>query len=367
MKNKVALITGITGQDGSYLAEFLLKKNYIVHGIKRRSSQFNTKLIDHIYEDPFHKDKRLFLHYGDMTDGLSLNKIIKETQPDEIYNLAAQSHVSVSFDNPIYTAQVNAIGTMSILESIKSLNLIKKTKFYQASTSEMYGETKNNFQNESTEFNPRSPYAVSKIFAYWATINYRIAYKMFASNGILFNHESSRRGETFVTRKITKTLSNISFGADKCLYVGNLDSLRDWGHALDFIEMQWKILQINKPDDFVIATGNQYSVRDFINLSTSKLGISIKWIGSKLNEKAIVLNSNKAITPNIKKNDVIVRVSKRYYRPSEVERLRGNSNKAKKMLNWKPKYNISRLITEMIDHDYAISKRKYTIEKSLGI
>ena len=366
-KNKTAFITGITGQDGSYLAEFLLKKGYIVHGLKRRTSQFNTKLIDHIYESPYKKNRKFYLHYGDLTDSLSLNSIIERIKPDEIYNLAAQSHVAVSFENPVYTSEVNAIGTLSILESIRSLGLVKKTKFYQASSSEMYGKTLSKLQNEKTIFNPRSPYAISKIFAYWITINYRMAYKIFACNGILFNHESSRRGETFITKKITKSLSNISFGIEKCIQVGNLDAKRDWGHAKDYVEMQWKILQQKKPDDFVIATGQQLSVRDFITKCANYLKIKIRWQGERLNEKAIVLSSNKNITPSIKKGDTIVKVNKRYYRPSEVESLCGDSKKAQKILKWKPKYNIEKLIREMVDFDYNESKKQNMIKKKLGI
>ena len=366
-KNKTAFITGITGQDGSYLAEFLLKKGYIVHGLKRRTSQFNTKLIDHIYESPYKKNRKFYLHYGDLTDSLSLNSIIERIKPDEIYNLAAQSHVAVSFENPVYTSEVNAIGTLSILESIRSLGLVKKTKFYQASSSEMYGKTLSKLQNEKTIFNPRSPYAISKIFAYWITINYRMAYKIFACNGILFNHESSRRGETFITKKITKSLSNISFGIEKCIQVGNLDAKRDWGHAKDYVEMQWKILQQKKPDDFVIATGQQLSVRDFITKCANYLKIKIRWQGERLNEKAIVLSSNKNITPSIKKGDTIVKVNKRYYRPSEVESLCGDSKKAQKILKWKPKYNIQKLIREMVDFDYNESKKQNMIKKKLGI
>tara|TARA_Y100001970_G_scaffold285534_1_gene405580 strand:+ start:515 stop:1639 length:1125 start_codon:yes stop_codon:yes gene_type:complete len=366
-KNKTAFITGITGQDGSYLAEFLLKKGYIVHGLKRRTSQFNTKLIDHIYESPYQKNRKFYLHYGDLTDSLSLNSIIERIKPDEIYNLAAQSHVAVSFENPVYTSEVNAIGTLSILESIRSLGLVKKTKFYQASSSEMYGKTLSKLQNEKTIFNPRSPYAISKIFAYWITINYRMAYKIFACNGILFNHESSRRGETFITKKITKSLSNISFGIEKCIQVGNLDAKRDWGHAKDYVEMQWKILQQKKPDDFVIATGQQLSVRDFITKCANYLKIKIRWQGERLNEKAIVLSSNKNITPSIKKGDTIVKVNKRYYRPSEVESLCGDSKKAQKILKWKPKYNIEKLIREMVDFDYNESKKQNMIKKKLGI
>ena len=366
-KNKTALITGITGQDGSYLAEFLLKKGYIVHGLKRRSSQFNTKLIDHIYESPYKKNRKFYLHYGDLTDSLSLNRIIEKIKPDEIYNLAAQSHVAVSFENPVYTSEVNAIGTLSILESIRSLGLANKTKFYQASSSEMFGKTYSKLQDEKTNFNPRSPYAISKIFAYWITINYRTAYNIFACNGILFNHESSRRGETFITKKITKSLSNIAFGIEKCIQVGNLEAMRDWGHAKDYVEMQWKILQQKKSDDFVIATGQQLSVRDFITKCARYLKIKIKWQGKKLNEKAVVLSCNKNITPYVKKGDTIVKVNKRYYRPSEVESLCGNSKKAKKILNWKPKYNIEKLISEMIDFDYKESKKRNMIKKKLGI
>ncbi len=337
---KTALITGITGQDGSYLAEILLKKKYIVHGIKRRTSLFNTARIDHLYQSPQDKNKKFFLHHGDMTDSSSLINIIQKTKPDEIYNLAAQSHVSVSFEEPEYTAQSDALGTLRILEAIKSLGLENKTKFYQASTSELYGNSPPP-QNEKTEFSPRSPYAVAKLYAYWITKNYREAYNIFASNGILFNHESSRRGETFVTKKIVTALVNYKYKKTKCLYLGNLDSKRDWGHAEDYMYAAWKILQQKKPDDFCIGTGVQYSIREFIEKVCKKLNISIKWKGSGLKE--VALNNNK----------VFIKVSKRYFRPTEVDSLLADFSKAKKQLKWSPKKNIDDLINEMIEYELS--------------
>ena len=339
---KTALITGITGQDGSYLAEILLKKKYIVHGIKRRTSLFNTARIDHLYQSPQEKNKKFFLHHGDMTDSSSLINIIQKTKPDEIYNLAAQSHVSVSFEEPEYTAQSDALGTLRILEAIKSLGLENKTKFYQASTSELYGNSPPP-QNEKTLFSPRSPYAVAKLYAYWITKNYREAYNIFASNGILFNHESSRRGETFVTKKIVSALVNYKLKKTECLYLGNLDSKRDWGHAQDYMLAAWKILQHKKPDDFCIGTGVQYSIREFVEKVCKKLDLSITWKGNGLKEVAI--NNNK----------IFIKVSKRYFRPTEVDSLRADFSKAKKDLNWSPKKNINDLIDEMIEYELSIN------------
>ena len=345
-----ALITGITGQDGSYLAEFLLKKGYIVHGIKRRASSFNTSRIDHIYQDP-HKDQSKFiLHYGDLTDSTNILKIIQEIQPDEIYNLGAQSHVAVSFESPEYTANSDALGTLRILEAVKILSLQSKTKIYQASTSELYGMTKEIPQNENTSFYPRSPYGVAKLYAYWITVNYREAYNLFACNGILFNHESPRRGETFLTRKITRGLTRIEFGLEDCIYVGNLESLRDWGHAKDYVEMQWLMLQQEEPDDYVISTGRQESVRKFIELSAEELGWGgIYWEGKGLNEIGRRKDNNK----------VVIKVDSRYFRPTEVNSLLGDSSKAKKKLGWEPKIKLESLISEMISHDYKAAKKEH--------
>tara|TARA_X000000368_G_scaffold383993_1_gene342269 strand:+ start:1393 stop:2475 length:1083 start_codon:yes stop_codon:yes gene_type:complete len=350
MKLKKALITGITGQDGSYLAEFLLKKKYIVHGIKRKSSSFNSSRIDHIYENKINKDK-FFLHYGDLLDANSLTNIINKVKPDEIYNFAAQSHVGVSFELPNYTSQVNSIGTLNLLQAIIDNDLVNKTKFYQASTSELYGEIQEKKQSEKTQFYPKSPYATSKLFAYWITKNFRESYDLFASNGILFNHESPRRGETFVTRKITLGLSKIVYGLEKCLYLGNLYSLRDWGHAKDYVEMCWKVLQHKKPDDFVIATEKQYSVKFFVEQCFKYIGIKIKWHGKGINEYAKIINFDKKKFPLLKMNMIVIKISKRYFRPNEVDNLIGNANKAKKILKWKPKTNIHYLIKEMMDSD----------------
>ena len=355
MKLKTALITGITGQDGSYLAEFLLKKNYIVHGIKRKSSSFNTSRIDNIYENKKFKN-RFFLHYGDMVDVESLNNILRKIKPDEIYNFAAQSHVGVSFELPNYTTQVNSIGTLNLLQSINNLGLASKTKFYQASTSELYGEIQDKIQSEKTQFYPKSPYATSKLFAYWITKNFRESYNIFASNGILFNHESPRRGETFVTRKITLALSKIVYGVEDCLYLGNIYSLRDWGHAKDYVEMCWKVLQYKKPDDFVIATEKQYSVKFFVEQCFKFLGMKIKWSGHGLKEKAELIKVNKKY-PHLKKGMILVRISKKYFRPNEVPNLRGNANKAKRLLNWKAKTNISELINEMMTNDLELVRK----------
>jgi len=362
MKKKIALITGITGQGGSYLAEFLLGKNYIVHGIKRRSSSFNTERIDHLYNK--FNNNRLFLHYGDLSDTGSLYDLIKKIKPHEIYNLAAQSHVMVSFLNPEYTSNVNALGALRILECIRQLNLIKKVKFYQASSSELFGLIQDRKQSEKTPFYPQSPYAVSKLFAYWITKNYREAYGMFACNGILFNHESKRRGETFVTRKITMGLCNISFGLEKCLYLGNLDSLRDWGHAMDYAEMQWMMMQKKEPKDYVISTGVQCSVKKFFQLACNILKIKIIWKGQGVNKHAIVVDYDSNITPNIKRNQIIARVDKKYFRPLDVVNLIGNSSKARKELSWKPKKNLNYLVKEMITNDYKIAQQKLLLKNS---
>ena len=357
MNKKKALITGITGQDGSYLAEFLLKKNYIVHGIKRKSSSYNSDRIDQIYENKKFKNK-FFLHYGDLIDAGSIFEIIKKIKPNEIYNLAAQSHVGVSFKLPNYTTQVNALGTLNILDTIKKLNLEKKTKFYQASTSELFGEIQEKRQSEKTKFYPKSPYASSKLFAYWTTKNYRESYGMFASNGILFNHESPRRGETFVTRKITIGLSRIINGLDNCLYLGNIYALRDWGHAKDYVEMCWKVLQYKKSDDFIIATEKQYSVKFFVEKCFQYLGIKILWVGKGFKERAIIKKFDEKRFPNLKKDMVVVRIDKRYFRPNEVDNLIGNSSKAKKILNWKPKTSIYELIAEMMENDLILFSNK---------
>ncbi len=334
---KIALIYGVTGQDGSYLSEFLLKKKYVVHGVKRRSSSINTHRIDHLYQDPHEKNKKFILHYGDITDSISVKSLIEKIKPDEIYNLAAQSHVGVSFQTAEYTTNVDALGTLRILEAIKSIKFKKKIKFYQAGTSEMFGKTEGKFQNEKTKFYPRSPYAVSKVYAHWITVNYRESYNLFASNGILFNHESPVRGETFVTKKIVSGLCKIKKGKLNTLYLGNLYAKRDWGHARDYVEAMWKILQQKKPEDFVIATGKQYTVKKFINLVCDELKMKIKWTGKGLNEKA--LNE---------KGKTIIKIDKNYFRPTEVDSLLGDPTKARKFLNWKPKVNINGLIKEMI-------------------
>jgi GDPmannose 4,6-dehydratase len=354
---KRALITGVTGQDGSYLAEFLLEKGYEVHGIKRRASLFNTARIDHIYEDPHVDNKRFILHYGDLTDSSNLTRILQQVQPDEVYNLGAQSHVAVSFEAPEYTADVDAIGTLRLLEAIRFLGLDKKTRFYQASTSELYGLVQEIPQKETTPFHPRSPYAVAKLYAYWITINYREAYGMYACNGILFNHESPRRGETFVTRKITRGLSNIAQGLEKCLYMGNIDALRDWGHAKDYVRMQWMMLQQDKPQDFVIATGTQISVRDFIRLSAENLGLRIRFEGKGLEEKGIVDAITGSNAPALKVGDVIVAVDPRYFRPAEVETLLGDPTRAKTELGWTPEITVQQMCAEMIATDLSEAKR----------
>lgn len=354
---KVALITGVTGQDGSYLAEFLLEKGYEVHGIKRRSSLFNTQRIDHIYEDPHIENARFKLHYGDLTDTSNIIRIVQETQPDEIYNLGAQSHVAVSFESPEYTADVDAIGTLRLLEAIRILGLEKKTRFYQASTSELYGLVHETPQKETTPFYPRSPYAVAKMYAYWITVNYREAYGIYACNGILFNHESPRRGETFVTRKITRGLANIAQGLEDCLYLGNLDALRDWGHAKDYVRMQWLMLQQEKAEDFVIATGIQFTVRQFIKWSASELGIQLKFEGVGLEEKAVVERISGDLAVNIKVGDVLVRIDPRYFRPTEVETLLGDPSKARQKLGWIPEISVQEMCAEMIHTDLEQAKK----------
>lgn len=352
-----ALITGITGQDGSYLAELLLEKGYEVHGIKRRASLFNTQRVDHLYQDPHVNNRNFVLHYGDLSDSSNLTRIIQEVQPDEVYNLGAQSHVAVSFESPEYTADVDAMGTLRLLEAIRLLGLEKKTRFYQASTSELYGLVQEIPQKETTPFYPRSPYAVAKLYAYWITVNYREAYGMYACNGILFNHESPRRGETFVTRKITRGLANIAQGLEQCLYMGNLDALRDWGHAKDYVRMQWMMLQQEQPDDFVIATGVQYSVREFIRWSAAELGITLKFEGQGVEEIAIIeaIEGDKA--PALKVGDVIVRVDPRYFRPAEVETLLGDPTKAKEKLGWVPEITVQEMCAEMVREDLTAARR----------
>jgi GDPmannose 4,6-dehydratase len=362
---KIALITGITGQDGSYLAEFLLEKGYTVHGIKRRASLFNTQRVDHIYQDPHVNNARFKLHYGDLTDTSNLIRIIKETEPDEIYNLGAMSHVAVSFDNPEYTADVDAIGTLRILEAIRILGLNKKTKFYQASTSELYGLVQETPQKETTPFYPRSPYAVAKMYAYWITVNYREAYDIYACNGILFNHESPRRGETFVTRKITRGLANIGYGLDQCLYMGNLDAMRDWGHAKDYVRMQWLMLQQDKPEDYVIASGKQHSVRQFITWSAAELGVTLSFEGKGLEEKAIVSSIKGNKVPELKVGSVVVRVDPRYFRPTEVETLLGDPSKAKSKLGWSPEISAQEMCKEMVSED-LIEAQRSALLKNMG-
>ena len=362
---KVALITGITGQDGSYLAEFLLDKGYVVHGIKRRASSFNTQRIDHIYQDTHIENARLKLHYGDLSDSSSLVRIIQETQPDEIYNLGAQSHVAVSFESPEYTADVDGLGALRILEAIRILGLEKKTRFYQASTSELYGLVQEIPQRETTPFYPRSPYAAAKLYAYWITINYREAYGMYACNGILFNHESPRRGETFVTRKITRGLANIAYGLERCLYMGNLDALRDWGHAKDYVRMQWMMLQQEQAEDYVIATGLQFSVRQFIQWSASEIGVALRFDGNGTNEKAIVESITGNLAPALKVGDVVVEIDPGYYRPTEVETLLGDAAKAKEQLGWVPEITVETMCKEMMHND-LLEAKKQSLLKSHG-
>ena len=347
---KRALITGITGQDGAYLAEMLLEKGYEVHGIKRRASLINTSRIDHLYEDPHKSGARLFLHYGDLTDTSSLQRTIQKVQPDEIYNLAAQSHVAVSFQEPEYTAESDAVGTLRLLEAIRNLNLQDKCRFYQASTSEMFGKVVETPQKETTPFYPRSPYGVAKLYAYWIVVNYRESYGLFACNGILFNHESPLRGETFVTRKITRGLARIAHGLDQCIYLGNLDARRDWGHARDYVEAQWMMLQQNEPRDFVIATGIQHSVRDFVNLSAAGMGVTLEWAGEGEKEHAVVASSEND-TLRFSPGDVIVRIDPRYYRPAEVETLLGDASLAREILGWSPRTSFEELVQEMITSD----------------
>jgi GDPmannose 4,6-dehydratase len=371
MMPKVALITGITGQDGSYLAEFLLGKGYIVHGIKRRASLFNTARVDHLYQAPHIDHRNFVLHYGDLTDTSNLVRIVQQVKPDEVYNLGAQSHVAVSFESPEYTADVDAIGTLRLLEAIRILGLEKKTRFYQASTSELYGLVQETPQKETTPFYPRSPYGVAKLYAYWITVNYREAYGMYACNGILFNHESPRRGETFVTRKITRGLCNIALGLDQCLYMGNMDALRDWGHAKDYVRMQWMMLQQDAPKDYVIATGVQYSVRQFIEKSASQLGITLRFEGQGVNEVAVVdaVTGDKA--PGLKVGDVIVRVDPHYFRPAEVETLLGDPSLAKGDLGWMPQITLDEMVQEMVSHDLEqacqhalLQKHGYSVQVS---
>ncbi len=354
---KKALITGVTGQDGSYLAEFLLEKGYEVHGIKRRASSFNTQRVDHIYQDPHLDHKNFILHYGDLTDTSNLTRILQVVQPDEVYNLGAQSHVAVSFEAPEYTADTDAMGTLRMLEAIRILGLEKKTRFYQASTSELYGLVQETPQTETTPFYPRSPYAVAKMYAYWITVNYREAYGMYACNGILFNHESPRRGETFVTRKITRALCNISQGLEQCLYLGNMDALRDWGHAKDYVRMQWMMLQQDEADDFVIATGKQISVREFVRISAAELGIELEFAGQGVDEKATVVAITGNTCSSVNVGDVLVRVDPRYFRPTEVETLLGDPSKAKEKLGWVPEITVEEMCAEMVANDLDIAKR----------
>lgn len=363
---KRALITGITGQDGSYLAEFLLEKGYEVHGIKRRASQLNTQRIDHIYEDPHVSTAQLKLHYGDLSDTSNLTRIISEVQPDEVYNLGAQSHVAVSFEAPEYTADVDAIGALRLLEAIRLLELEKKTRFYQASTSELYGLVQETPQREATPFYPRSPYAVAKLYSYWITVNYREAYGLYACNGILFNHESPRRGETFVTRKITRGMANIAQGLEPCLYMGNIDALRDWGHAKDYVRMQWLMLQQDTPEDFVIATGQQHSVRDFILWTAEELGITLEFSGTGVNEIATIAAITGGDAPSLKVGDVVLKIDPRYFRPAEVETLLGDPTKAHEKLGWQPEISARDMCAEMVAEDLSVAKR-YAFLKAHGL
>lgn len=362
MTSKTALITGVTGQDGSYLAEFLLEKGYIVHGIKRRASQFNTQRVDHIYQDPHLNNARFKLHYGDLTDATNLIRIVQETQPDEIYNLGAQSHVAVSFESPEYTADVDALGTLRLLEAIRILGREQTTRFYQASTSELYGLVREVPQTENTPFYPRSPYAVAKLYAYWMCVNYRESYGIYACNGILFNHESPRRGETFVTRKVTRGLANIACGIEPCLYMGNIDALRDWGHARDYVRMQWLMLQQETPEDFVIATGQQISVREFIEKSAGWLGIKLRWEGRGVDELGIVDDVSGEATAALRPGQIIIRIDPRYFRPTEVETLLGDATKAKEKMGWVPEITIEQMIEEMVQYDFAQAKQHSLLE-----
>jgi GDPmannose 4,6-dehydratase len=354
---KKALITGVTGQDGSYLAELLLAKGYEVHGIKRRASLFNTARVDHIYQDPHIEDNHFFLHYGDLSDTSNLTRILQQVQPDEVYNLGAMSHVAVSFESPEYTADVDAIGTLRLLEAIRFLGLEKKTRFYQASTSELYGLVQESPQRETTPFYPRSPYAVAKLYAYWITVNYREAYGLYACNGILFNHESPRRGETFVTRKITRALANIALGLEKQLFLGNMDALRDWGHARDYVEMQWLMLQQDQPEDFVIATGRQYSVRHFVDVAARELGIEIAWQGEGVNERGIVAAVHGDRAPGVAPGQPIVAIDPQYFRPTEVETLLGDPTRARERLGWEPRTSFDAMVQEMVAHDLDVARR----------
>lgn len=369
---KIALITGVTGQDGSYLAELLLNKGYTVHGIKRRSSSFNTDRIDHLYQGPHSKDRRFILHYGDLADAANLIRLVQEIRPDEIYNLGAQSHVQVSFESPEYTANVDALGTLRLLEAIRMLGLEKKTRFYQASTSELFGKVREAPQTETTPFYPRSPYACAKLYAYWITRNYREAYGIYACNGILFNHESPERGETFVTRKITRSLARILLGLSSCLHLGNLNARRDWGHAKDYVRMQWLMLQQDQPEDFVIATGRQFSVRDFVNSAAMELGLTLEWRGTGLEEtgSVVAVDVDKArqaaggrpLSVRVKAGDVIVRIDPRYFRPTEVETLLGDPARAREKLGWRPRISFEEMVEEMVRHDLELALRDATIE-----
>ncbi len=363
MQQKVALITGITGQDGSYLAEILLAKNYIVHGIKRRASSINTARIDHIYQDPHEQSARLFLHYGDMTDGSNLAALVAKIRPDEVYHLAAQSHVAVSFEAPEYTADVDALGTLRLLEAIRQAGLTATTRFFQASTSELYGLVQQQLQTELTPFYPRSPYAVAKLYAYWITVNYRESYNLYACNGILFNHESPRRGETFVTRKITRALAAIATGTQQCLYLGNLDAKRDWGHARDYMEMVWAMLQQDKADDYVIATGEQHSVRDFVCQAAAELGIKLEFSGTGIDEVATLIACDTAKTPDLQVGTILVRVDPRYFRPAEVDSLQGDASKAKRQLGWQPKCSFAQLCQQMMQADWHEAKKQLFLQQ----
>ncbi len=362
MSIKKALITGITGQDGAYLAQFLLGKGYEVHGIKRRASSFNTDRIDHLYQDPHEPDRRFILHYGDLSDSTNLIRIIQEVQPDELYNLAAQSHVAVSFESPEYTANSDALGTLRLLEAIRILDLAGKTRFYQASTSELFGKAQEVPQKETTPFYPRSPYAVAKLYAYWIIVNYREAYGMYACNGILFNHESPVRGETFVTRKISRAATRIQLGLQDCIYLGNLDAKRDWGHARDYVEMQWLMLQQEKPEDYVIATGEQHSVREFVEAAFNELGITIEWHGSGADEVGIAHAKDLAI--NFLEEKTVIQIDSRYYRPTEVESLLGDASKAKEKLGWEPKISFKELVREMVEEDLKMARRDHLCKKA---
>jgi GDPmannose 4,6-dehydratase len=360
---KKALITGVTGQDGSYLVELLLEKGYEVHGIKRRSSSFNTDRIDHLYEDPQKKNRRFILHYGDMTDTSSLVRVMQQVQPDEIYNLAAQSHVAVSFEEPEYTANADGLGALRLLEAMRILGLERKTRFYQASTSELFGKVQETPQTEKTPFYPRSPYAAAKLYAYWITVNYREAYGLYACNGILFNHESPRRGETFVTRKITRALARISQGLQECLYLGNLDARRDWGHAREYVEIQWLMLQQSEPDDYVIATGRQHTVKQFVDAAAARLGVTLSWEGEGVDQIGVVAAVRGTRSPGVSVGQTVVRVDRRYFRPTEVETLLGNPEKARRKLGWVPKTGLDELVAEMVDEDYRGAQRDNLVKR----